>query len=196
MISIAMPKLTVEECLGLDVNWLNRQGMLRTGTSSTVRWYRGKEEIASIRVHALSNKAIELSYIFGGNETIRYKVGLTWTPCHFGGRRPWFLCPGCGRRVGKLYVSGKYFLCRHCYSLAYQSQRESRGDRLLRRAWKIRAKLGLGPWEPIVEKPPRMHWKTFLRLREEVQRLEWEALWEIHREIEKLVEKVERLCGK
>ena len=196
MISIAMAKLTVEECLGLDVNWLNRQGMLRPGTSGTVRWYRGKEEVGSIRVRALSNAVIELSYLFDRRELICYEVGLTWTPCHFGGQRPWFICPGCGKRVGKLYAPGKYFLCRYCYDLAYQSQRESRGDRLLRRARKLRGKLGLKPWEPIVEKPPRMHWKTFLRLREEILWLELEALKEIHREIDRLAKRVDKLFSK
>lgn len=27
------------------------------------------------------------------------RVGVEWTPCTFGGDRPWLLCPGCGRRV-------------------------------------------------------------------------------------------------
>src|SRR5262249_18413085 len=32
---------------------------------------------------------------------------------------------GCGRRVRKLYLSGKYFGCRHCHNLTYRSQQES-----------------------------------------------------------------------
>jgi hypothetical protein len=50
-----------------------------------------------------------------------------------GGDRWWFACPlvvtrpVCGRRVGKLYLppSGRYFGCRHCYDLTYQSSQES-----------------------------------------------------------------------
>jgi hypothetical protein len=30
----------------------------------------------------------------------------------------------CGKRVAKLYALGRYFLCRHCYRLAYDSQSE------------------------------------------------------------------------
>ena len=40
----------------------------------------------------------------------------------------WFVCPlvGCGRRVGKLYLppGGRYYGCRHCYRLTYESAQE------------------------------------------------------------------------
>ena len=76
-------------------------------------------------------------------ESLDYPVGLTATPLPWGGSRfpngnesriaaPvrwWFLCPltGCGRRVGKLYLppGGRYFGCRHCYDLTYESCQES-----------------------------------------------------------------------
>ena len=66
-----------------------------------------------------------------------------WTPCNYGGARCWFLCPaaGCGRRVAILY--GREILaCRHCYKLAYRSQRQSASERSMRRAQVIRMKLG------------------------------------------------------
>ena len=31
----------------------------------------------------------------------------------------------CGRRVRKLYLSGRYFGCRHCHNLTYRSRQES-----------------------------------------------------------------------
>ena len=49
---------------------------------------------------------------------------LTTTTPRFGGLRYWFLCPRCGRRVGKLYHVERWG-CRHCHNLAYQSQRRS-----------------------------------------------------------------------
>ena len=93
-------------------------------------------------------------------------------PCRFGGTRPYFVCPGvingivCGRWVTKLYGAGRYFLCRHCYRLAYASQREDRYDRALRRADKIRVRLGGKPGTAWVfpDRPKGMHHQTYERL--------------------------------
>jgi hypothetical protein len=99
-------------------------------------------------------------------------VYLDWTDCNFGGQRAWFHCPalGCGRRVAILYLGGGIFACRHCYQLAYPSQREPDYDRAARRADKIRKRLC---WEQGIlnpkgwQKPKGMHWKTFERLNKE-----------------------------
>jgi hypothetical protein len=66
---------------------------------------------------------------------VNQRVPITWTDCHFGGRRPWFVCSVysdgqyCGRRVAVLYDAGNYFACRHCYGLAYETQQQSAGWR-------------------------------------------------------------------
>ena len=100
---------------------------------------------------------------------VRERVPLAWTPCHYGGRRPWFVCPGlgCGRRVALLYGAGVYFCCRHCYALVYESQREGECDRHRRRAQAIRRRLGGEPDidGPLPSKPKGMHWRTYHRLR-------------------------------
>jgi hypothetical protein len=45
------------------------------------------------------------SFLAAGWKFIEQRVPITWTPCHLGGRRPWFICSVrtngqyCGRRV-------------------------------------------------------------------------------------------------
>jgi hypothetical protein len=101
-------------------------------------------------------------------EDVKEPVPLEWTPCNFGGERPWFICPrvACGRRVAILYGPGKYFLCRHCYELRYASQREDKAGRALRRAQKIRQRLGgsANMMEPFPERPKGMHHDTYMKL--------------------------------
>lgn len=93
---------------------------------------------------------------------------MEWTPCNFGGAQPWLVCPGvaCDPRVAILYGPGKYFLCRHCYDLNYESQREDKGHRALRRAQNIRQRLGgsANMMEPFTDRPKGMHHDTYMRL--------------------------------
>jgi hypothetical protein len=73
----------------------------------------------------------------------------------------------CGRRVALLYSGGGPFSCRHCRRLKYASQNETPTLRAINRVRKIRMRLGAGFSfaEPFPEKPPRMHWRTYLRMR-------------------------------
>jgi hypothetical protein len=104
-------------------------------------------------------------------------IKFDWTSCHFGGQRLWFLCPKCGRRVGILY-SGKHYYCRICRNLAYPSENEPKPNRMLRKANKIRNRLKREPGvqNKIWFKPKGMHQKTFDRLLQQVQKLEYEGV--------------------
>lgn len=54
-------------------------------------------------------------------------IQLTYTIGARGGKRAWFTCPTCPRRVGVLYHrEGLPFRCRTCCGLAYPSQYQSR----------------------------------------------------------------------
>jgi hypothetical protein len=108
----------------------------------------------------------------GGDwEDVEQSIYFDRTPCNYGGFRTWFLCPHCTRRVALIYGAGKCLLCRHCYDLTYANEQENRADRLMRKARKIRERLGLGDdlTEPILFKPKNMHQKTFDRLRREAE---------------------------
>ena len=163
---------TVADYRRLDVRELHRAGALRDGAIVSVHW--GKADIqARVRGNLLT-----LSYRWRRNggewEEVEQNLLLTWTEPNYGGRRPWFFCTGCNRRVAILYVAGKHFACRRCYRLAYPSTRENAMDRALRRANKIRHRLGgkAGMLNPIPMKPPRMHWDTYSRLCTEVRNAE------------------------
>ena len=173
-------KTTTEECHGLDVRYLHTNGLLKPAHWFSLRWSRADRETGSIRGVVEGDKRPErvvLLYRYRSGlgvewEDVRETVSLEWTPCNFGGERPWFVCPGvvngvrCGRRAAILYGPGKYFLCRHCYDLRYESQRENKIYRAIHRAQNIRERLGgsRSMLKPFPERPKGMHYNTYIRL--------------------------------
>jgi hypothetical protein len=157
---------TLESCRTLDVNQLSEMGCLRPGCCSTCQWTDGNE-IFSIKLSAESER-LHLRYKMraggGGWENVARVISIIYLPCRFGGSRAYFICPGpregtdCGRRVTKLYLSGRSLLCRHCLELPYSSQFEQQWQRALRKADKLKQRLGMdvGMAEPFPGKPKGM----------------------------------------
>jgi hypothetical protein len=130
---------TVERCNSISTKFLNVHnyfdGGVRWGGCS---WSRNGEPGGSI---GFSVSTLEGDVRFQYTQTDRntnekaeldYKARIVSTPCNYGGRRWWFICPlvvngnACNRRVGVLYLgNGKYFGCRHCYYLTYRCCKES-----------------------------------------------------------------------
>lgn len=163
---------TVEACRSIDVNRLHSKGCLRSGWWGGWQWTRDGEQVASINLRAEADR-LHLSYRVRSDaepwQDVSETVRIVRVPCRFGGSRPYFICPGvvngiaCGQRVAKLYGPGRYFLCRHCWRLAYASQSEGGWDRALRRANKIRQRLGgeLGMAAPFPRRPKGMWLRTY-----------------------------------
>lgn len=174
---------TVESCRSIDVNRLHRAGYLVPGWWGDWEWKRDGERVAWISMRAEENRLV-LSYNYRRNDeewqSVEQPVPTIQVPCRFGGTRPYFICPGvvngvtCGRRVVKLYGPGRYFLCRHCYGLAYASQSEGAWDRPLRRANTIRMRLGGDPGmaAPFPERPKGMWRRTYDCLRDDAFKAE------------------------
>ncbi len=99
-------------------------------------------------------------------------IAFDWTPCTYGGLRPWFLCPRCARRCARLVTVRGVLRCRVCLNLRYASQGADAMRRACYRAFAIRGRLGgRGSLnDPFPEKPRGMHWTTYERLREREQR--------------------------
>lgn len=110
-------------------------------------------------------------------EEVRQVVRVARVPCHLGGSRVYFVCPGmadgvaCARRVLQLYRVDRRFLCRHCHRLGHASQAKGRWPRALQAAAKARARLG-GPvtrGSPLPARPKGMRWRTYDRLLDAVR---------------------------
>ena len=170
-------RTTVESCLSIDVLHWHRLGYLDPGRRFRWVWSRDGKETASVNVETSRNFATlrYRSQSYGSEDwgDVEQLIQINWSPCRFGGERPWFGCSVtsnggfCGRRCAKLYGAGRLFACRHCYRLAYASQQEGVHHRGILRAQKIRMKLGgsANLTTAFPDKPKGMHWRTYDRLR-------------------------------
>ena len=139
-------KATTNAYRSIDVQRWNREGLLTPHRSFVRQWSRRGEVVASIGVRTKPDQVILTYCRRNGHKdwSNSYTVDLDWTPCNFGGKRPWFLCPAngsepgsyCKRREAVLY-GGAFFACRHCCQLAYPSPHISPG-RLAAQAFPIR----------------------------------------------------------
>ena len=138
-------KTTVDDVNRISTYDLKKQGMLQPGTVGTIFWSYGDRLTESVNFHTFHDRLV-LDYCSRQNggewEQVEETIQLTWTRCNYGGKRPWFRCPGCSRRVAVLCDHGERFLCRRCYRLPYASQQRSYGDRMEEQARKVRRRLG------------------------------------------------------
>lgn len=134
-----------EEADGLkkiQIWWLKKYGYLQGGwKAGGIKWtngWTGRETSINFYINIFgADNYLQLvytqtDYLSGGKQDFDYKIPIVTTPCYFGGVRYWFTCPWytngkyCGRRIGVLYLGGKYFACRYCYDLSYESRNENR----------------------------------------------------------------------
>ncbi|MFK5948935.1 MAG: hypothetical protein QM500_09240 [Methylococcales bacterium] len=175
-------KSTVDSQHAVDIRYLKKQGLIWAGNNGTLTWSCRGEKTGAIN-YQVKESGIKLIYNSRAANTEEWEaveqfVSFDYTPCHYGGKRTWLLCTECNRRVTCIYVTGKYFLCRHCCGLNHQSQHEGYYDRQLSKAQGIRTKLGgsASLAIPFPEKPKGMHWKTYRKLYMQSMRSEGEHL--------------------
>lgn len=124
---------------------LKQYGVFRKHTVVSIDWNNHKTNKLLLRVYiALFLDDISPFILFKYEQKSRYsdsvihfkyKVYITTTPCRYGGKRYWFVCPcyrnfkHCEKRVGTLYKLEDYFACRHCHNLTYRSRNENHRNR-------------------------------------------------------------------
>jgi hypothetical protein len=101
-------KTTVEECHALDVWVLRRAGYLEPGPMRRrLDLKRDGSYLATLNLMVVQG-GLRLEYdVYSGWGTIVKEssfVGLVRTPAINQGERLWFSCPGCHKRVQKLYL--------------------------------------------------------------------------------------------
>ncbi len=141
-------KTTTAACKSISMSFLKQHGYLSGFQWGGMKWTDGcGEETGSVSfriwveewVGEIRFQYTQTQGYMGEKERLDYSVKLVATPCRYGGKRWWFICPlikngiVCNQRALKLYLGGgKYFGCRHCYELTYQScqKHDARVDRL------------------------------------------------------------------
>jgi hypothetical protein len=151
--------MKAEHCRRIDARRWQREGVLRAGSVGSWQWTDSEtgECLASIGYWS-DGSSVGLNYSINGRDCSQ-TIGITRTPCNYGGSRPWFRCPIRGERVAVLFLRAGRFACRRCQQLAYASQSEDAVARLWRRQQRIEAKL-IADWQ----RPKGMHRVTHSRL--------------------------------
>ena len=174
----------------LEVAAWQRAGALEYSARTRWQWATPKG-IAAV-AHSMSEEG-RLTLHYSSLQAGRwYKkmlvVKVEWSPCNYGGRRPWFLCPveGCSRRATVLY-GVEDFRCRRCCKMSYESQRVAPQDRALWRAQHLRERMGasVNVSLPLPPKPKGMHSWTYTKLCIRVLAAELRAAGEVHRALDR-----------
>src|SRR5262249_45199881 len=163
-------RMTVEklanECLA--ARDLQSTGLLR-GPCVTVRpslRWPGVERMRAARYSVI----LELR-----NQSVPQQIRVSWTPCHFGGARPWLHCTYCDRRGARMFkrIGGFYCPPRNGKTL-FGSQRPTKKARIYLKAFRLRQGLGGSRpvLDPLPERPYRMKRATYNRICADIQRLE------------------------
>lgn len=110
-----MSKLILENCEQINISTIVRR--------LKEEIFRQKPVISIGEFELLLDKKLANVSALSLEHKFPLRIIITHTIPNYGGKRYWFICPGCKRRVGILYIIayGNIFKCRDCYSLIYQS---------------------------------------------------------------------------
>lgn len=159
-------KTEADWLLKININWLNQRGFLEGVKAGNINWERSSGGKSSVSVYCdtlSDNPSMRLVYTLRDTFTnekkdINYRIYFTSTPCNYGGKRWWFICPlvkqgdPCKRRVGTLYKGDELFGCRHCYDLTYLSKNINRRGPLASTLEMVDIDTKIGKLEPKIKR--------------------------------------------
>ena len=151
-------RLKVEDLFRIDVAELRRIDLFNEPCKGQILL----EDVVTPFVFDEGRLTIDLPLVSGSTTATFDIVEL---PCNFGGTRHWFRCPACHQQRRVLCLVEADVRCRTCAGAVYRSQ----GIDALARSWRQQRKLErrLGP---NAAKPRRMHFATYLRLIERIEK--------------------------
>lgn len=136
-----MAKTEANKLNQITVQFLRKHGYFKGNNQGNIHWtsthpdrqlsvnasFTPTETGGSLRLGYLANDSGDVT-----KKYFNYSINAVTTPCYFGGKRYWLICPTiknghyCSRRVGTVYYYDNYFGCRHCHNLTYESKNISR----------------------------------------------------------------------
>jgi len=120
---VCLPRIVCP--IDLENSWRYRPDMRGRPRTSMRTWV---ERCATIGIaksasQGQAEKAITVQVSDPSGRSTVVRIAIAVTHPHFGGVRPWYVCPRCGRRAGKLYAADVALLaCRICLGLVYKCQ--------------------------------------------------------------------------
>lgn len=173
-------RVTVESCFRFDAKMLRAFLNAAPGAhlSASWGWSDNRGETARARTDYRAGDSFFTLRVMRDGATEAQQIAISFSPCHFGGRRVWLHCPRCARRVFRLYLYTHFyagekrlnrFWCRACMcgGLSYYLRNTKERLRIgQERALRVKRKLGntADLWDFLPDKPRGMRWRTYDRL--------------------------------
>lgn len=165
-------KPLIEEALSICCRNLKKRGLLFSGKTFDIDFIVDSKTVLILHIQAHSD-SLCLQYNSTGSIHIQ-TVTILRKPCHFGGTRPYFICPKCLAKRTALYL-GKtgHFACRVCHRYGYRAQRLSAHQRHENRALILKKKLAAADQACHSIKRPKGMWtKNFEKVKYQISRHE------------------------
>jgi hypothetical protein len=165
----------------ISVRTLRRHRLLQAGVYATLSWQDNwKRPTGSIQVVGGSD-GVTLIYSTRADEVgewtqVEERVLFARVAKHFGGEQTYFRCPRCGRRTIELSLGQRRFRCRTCIGLVHASSQEGLTDRAMRKANKLKRRLGAeAGLDSFYWRPKHMRQKTFDTIDQRIRNAEAEV---------------------